>query len=64
MKIGIDFDLCEENAICVEVAAEVLYFDDDDQLQIREANVTAEHEASIREAVRKCPRAAITFEGA
>jgi ferredoxin len=62
MKVVVDFDLCEENGLCADVGPEVFYFDADDQLRVRAANVTAEHADSIREAVRLCPRAAITFE--
>ena len=34
MKVIVDFDLCEANAICMDVAPEVFKVDDNDELQI------------------------------
>ena len=63
MKVVIDFDLCEENAVCMDTVPDVFYFGgDDDSLQIRSENVTAENEDALREAVRMCPRGAIRIE--
>ena len=34
MKVVVDFDLCESNAVCMDVCPEVFKVDDDDMLQI------------------------------
>ena len=34
MKIVVDFDLCEANAVCMEIAPEIFQVDDNDELHI------------------------------
>ena len=34
MKVKVDFDLCEANAVCMDVAPEVFKVDDDDNLHL------------------------------
>ena len=63
MKIEVDFDLCEANGVCEEYAPKVFYIDEDDFLQIHEDAVTEENRESIEEAVKYCPRAALTLVG-
>ena len=36
MKIKVDFDLCESNALCEALAPEVFELDDDDFLQLQD----------------------------
>jgi ferredoxin len=62
MKIKVDFDLCESNALCEAMAPEVFELDDDDFLQLKTEETTPENEANVRRAVAACPRAAITLE--
>lgn len=63
MKVIIDFDLCEENAICMDTVPEVFYFGgDDDSIQIRAEAVNSSTEERLREAVRLCPRGALRIE--
>ena len=62
MKIKVDFDLCESNALCESLAPEVFELDDDDFLQLRTDETTPENEAAVRRAVAACPRAAISLE--
>ena len=33
-KVIVDYDLCESNAMCMDVAPEVFELDDDDYLQV------------------------------
>lgn len=61
LKVVVDYDLCEANARCMEVAPEVFQVDDDDNL-----NVLMEHppdalREKVKEAERVCPRQAITI---
>jgi len=62
MKIIVDFDLCEANALCVGAAPQVFHLDDDDNLKVLIEAPGEERRAEVEEAVRLCPRAAITLE--
>ena len=59
MKIEVDFDLCEANAICVAECPEVFWVDDQDYLQVREEAVSEELRGKLERAARACPRRAI-----
>lgn len=61
MKIKVDFDLCESNAMCEALAPDVFELDDDDFLQLNTDEVTPENEQRVRQAVAACPRAAISI---
>jgi ferredoxin len=61
MKIKVDFDLCESNAMCEALAPDVFELDDDDFLQLNTDEVTAENEQRVSQAVAACPRAAISL---
>lgn len=60
-KIHVDFEICESNAVCMGVAPEVFDLDDQDYLHVLQEDVTPENEAKVREAVRQCPRQAISI---
>jgi ferredoxin len=62
MKITVDFDLCESNALCEALAPDVFELDDDDYLVLKAEHTTPENEADVRKAVAACPRAAIRLE--
>ena len=62
MKIKVDFDLCESNALCEAMAPEVFELDDDDYLQLKTEETTPENVDDVRRAVAACPRAAITLQ--
>lgn len=61
MKVEVDFGLCESNGVCMGIIPEVFHLDDNDQLNILQPEVTSQNEALIREAVRQCPRQAISI---
>ncbi len=63
MKIVVDFDVCESNAVCMSVAPEVFEVRDDDFLYILDENPPEELRAKVTEAVRRCPKQAISVEG-
>lgn len=63
MKIVVDFDLCEANAVCMKVAPEVFEVDENDFLIIKQENPPESLRAKVEEAVRRCPRQAIKLEG-
>ena len=59
-KVVVDFGLCEANGICMGIIPAVFDLDDDDHLHILDDDVTPENEQQIEEAVRQCPRQAIS----
>lgn len=61
MKIVVDYGLCEANAICMGLAPDVFEVDEQDNLHLLTAEVTAENEARVRDAVRLCPRQALSL---
>jgi len=62
MKIRIDYDLCEGNAVCMKVAPEVFVVDDSDQAKLLITNPAEDLRAKVEAAVRRCPRQAIFLE--
>jgi ferredoxin len=62
MRVVVDFDLCESNAICMGIAPEVFEVRADDFLYILQENPPEEMRPQLEEAVRSCPRAAIRLE--
>lgn len=61
MKIKVDFDLCESNALCEALAPQNFEIDDDDFLQILEENVTDENRDAVNQAIAACPKSAISL---
>jgi ferredoxin len=61
MKIKVDFDLCESNALCEALAPQNFEIDDDDFLQILDENVTDENRDAVQQAVAACPKSAISL---
>jgi ferredoxin len=62
MKIRVDFDLCESNALCEAIAPDVFELDDDDYLQLKLEETTPDNLEAVKRAVASCPRAAISLE--
>lgn len=62
MKVSVDYDLCESNAVCMGIAPEVFEVRDDDILYILQENPPESLRARVEEAVRRCPRQALTLE--
>jgi ferredoxin len=63
MRVVVDFDLCESNALCMAAAPEVFEVRDDDFLYVLDENPPEELRAKVEEAVRRCPKQAISLEG-
>ena len=61
MKIVIDFDLCEANAVCMDVCPECFRVEDDDTLTVLVERPGEELRGKVEEAVRLCPRQAISL---
>ncbi|HEY1740930.1 MAG TPA: ferredoxin [Acidimicrobiia bacterium] len=63
MKVIVDFDRCESNAVCMGIAPDVFEVRDDDFLYILQEEPPEEMRPKIEEAVRLCPKQAISIEG-
>lgn len=61
MKVVVDYDLCEANAICMGIEPTVFQVDDDDHLNIIDAHPDESKRTKIEEAVRRCPKQALTI---
>lgn len=70
MRVSVDYDKCESNGLCVAIASEFFEIRDDDVMYLLRDQPTAEstadaeadgNEAKLREAVRACPKQALTL---
>ena len=61
-RVVVDFDRCESNALCMGVAPEVFEVRDDDFLYVLDEHPAEELRPKIEEAVRRCPKQAISIE--
>ena len=62
MRVVVDFDLCESNALCMDAAPEVFEVREDDFLYILDENPPEELRAKVEQAARVCPKQAIKIE--
>jgi ferredoxin len=63
MKVVVDYDLCEANALCMGCCPEVFRVEEDDTLTVLMDEIPEKLRAEVEEAVRLCPRQAIVLEG-
>ncbi|MFD0775198.1 ferredoxin [Streptomonospora algeriensis] len=63
MRVNVDFDLCESNAVCMGVVPEVFEVSEDDFLYVLQEEPPQELRAEVEEAARMCPKQAIKVEG-
>jgi ferredoxin len=63
MKVLVDFDVCEANAVCMGIAPEVFEVREDDFLYVLMEEPPEEMRPLIEEAVWRCPKRAISIEG-
>lgn len=63
MRVVVDYDLCESNALCMAAAPEVFEVRDDDFLYVLQDEPAEELRTKVEEAARRCPKQAITIEG-
>jgi len=62
MKVIVDFDLCEANAVCMDTAPEIFRVDENDMLHILIEHPGENLRKKLEEAVRLCPRQAISID--
>ncbi|BBZ62941.1 ferredoxin [Mycolicibacterium monacense] len=63
MKVSVDFDTCDGNAVCMSICHEVFELDDDGYLHLLQENPSEELREQVIGAERSCPTQAITVEG-
>jgi ferredoxin len=62
VKVEVDRDACEANAVCAGLVPEVFEVDDDERLNILVADVPPGLADAVRHAVMSCPKAALRIE--
>ena len=62
MRVVVDWDLCESNGLCMAAAPEVFQLQDDDTLLIVQETPGESLRAVVDDAIRSCPRQAISLQ--
>jgi ferredoxin len=62
MKVSVDFDTCDGNAVCMSICHEVFQLDDEGFLHVHHENVREELRDKLKGAEVSCPTQAITVE--
>jgi ferredoxin len=62
MRVVVDWDVCESNAICQGIAPEVFEVRDDDNLYLLIEQPDESLRPKIEQAVRMCPKQALSIE--
>ena len=62
MRILVDRELCEANALCMASAPEIFRVEDDDTLTLLMHDVPDRLMSAVEEAIRLCPRQALRQE--
>lgn len=61
LKIIVDRDLCEANGLCAQVAPKLFEIGEDDQMRVLTPQPFAADVTAAEEAVRRCPRGALSL---
>ena len=61
MRVVVNKDLCEGNAMCVKESPEVFVLGDDDMVRILIERPGESLRSKVDRAVRRCPRNALTL---
>jgi ferredoxin len=62
MRVIVDFEQCDSNALCMAAAPEVFEVRDDDNLYVLQDQPSDELRAKVIAASRACPKGAISIE--
>ena len=60
-KVVVDYDLCESNAICMQIAPDVFEVRDDDFLYLLTEAPGEDQRVKVQESVQRCPKQAIAI---
>lgn len=61
MRVVVDYDLCESNAVCMGILPDVFEVRDDDFLYVLNETPPEDQRDKLEEAVRRCPKQAISI---
>lgn len=61
MRVVVDWDRCESNALCMAAAPEVFEVRDDDQLYLLQEEPSEDLRSKVEQAVRSCPKVALSI---
>ncbi len=61
MKVVVNYELCEGNAMCVRACPEVFEVGDDDRAHLLVERPAETLRAKVELAVRRCPRQALSI---
>ena len=61
MRVVVDYDLCESNAVCMGIAPDIFEVRDDDFLYVLQENPPESSRAKLEESVQRCPKQAISI---
>ena len=62
MKVSVDFDTCDGNAVCMSICHQVFELDDRGILHLLQENPSDELRTQLKGAEVSCPTQAITVE--
>ena len=62
MRVIVDHDRCEGNAVCMGIAPDLFDLDDDDYAVVKTDPIPADREEAAERAIMECPRAALARE--
>ncbi len=62
MRVIVDRDRCEGNAVCLSVAPDIFDLDDEDYAVVKTDPIPADQEQLAEQAIVECPRAALVRE--
>ena len=62
MRVVVDFDHCESNAICMQIAPDIFEVRDDDFLYVLNETPSEDRRSKLEESVQRCPKQAISIE--
>jgi ferredoxin len=62
VHVTVNYDRCESNGLCMALAPEVFEIRDDDVMYLLTDSPSREREAKVREAVRACPKQALSID--
>jgi ferredoxin len=62
VRVIVDRDRCEGNAVCLGIAPDIFDLDDEDYAVVKTDPIPADQEELAEQAIAECPRAALVRE--
>lgn len=59
MRVTVDRDRCEGNAVCLGIAPDVFELDDEEYAVVTADPIPVDQEELVEQAIAECPRAAL-----